>query len=230
MAGPTDTSTGPDDPAYHEAVGRAIRVLRTERGMERKELAAASGLSYAYLSEIETGRKRASSKALYLIAEALGLRPSELLALGDRYAERDASAASVVMEQSLPEPASPAPEAVLRQQSASAPSAPPPPAAFAAPPPAPVAGSGRQRWRWFERDAERASAAAASPAADEIDAPLAQQRLAEPASAGGSFDPRGELIERIEAAAARLEDDDLAVLAGLAERLGRDRPGGGATR
>src|SRR3954469_19316467 len=93
MTGPTDTDSGstlpslghPDNPAYYEALGRAIRVLRTERGMERKDLAEAAGLSYPYVSEIETGKKRASSKALFVIAQALGVRTPEVLALGDRY-------------------------------------------------------------------------------------------------------------------------------------------------
>ena len=37
------------------------------------------GLSYPYLSQIENGRKRPSSRALLAIAEALGTKPHELL-------------------------------------------------------------------------------------------------------------------------------------------------------
>ena len=220
MTGPTDTSTGPDDPAYHEAVGRAIRVLRTERGMERKELAAASGLSYAYLSEIETGRKRASSKALFVIAEALGLRPSELLALGDRYAERDASGPSVVMQQPMPEPSA---------RPSREPDPPPPTAAAPAPP---AQGAGRHRWRWFERDVERAAGSAPPPAAELVAAPMASEEP-EPFARSADVPPgRTELVDRLVAAGARLEDDDLAALVDVAERLGRDRTGpeDGATR
>ncbi len=72
-----------DDPAFYEALGRAIKVLRAERGVERRELAEASGISYPYLSEIENGKKRASSKALIAIAEALGVAPSDLLAMAE---------------------------------------------------------------------------------------------------------------------------------------------------
>jgi transcriptional regulator with XRE-family HTH domain len=61
-----------------EALGRTIRVLRTERGMERKDLAEAAGLSYPYLAEIEKGRKRPSARVLEAIAEALGVRVHEL--------------------------------------------------------------------------------------------------------------------------------------------------------
>lgn len=66
-------------PAVWEALGRAIKVERVARGWERKELAERAGLSYPYLSEIETGKKRPSWGALNAIGEALGLRPSQLL-------------------------------------------------------------------------------------------------------------------------------------------------------
>ena len=64
---------------FYEALGRAVKVTRAEQGLERKELARLSGLSYPYLSEIEKGKKRASTEALRPLAQALGLRQSELL-------------------------------------------------------------------------------------------------------------------------------------------------------
>jgi transcriptional regulator with XRE-family HTH domain len=67
------------DPGYYERLGRAIKVHRALLGMERKDLAEAAGLSYPYLAEIENGKKRPSSKVLRSMAEALGLRPSQLL-------------------------------------------------------------------------------------------------------------------------------------------------------
>ena len=68
-----------EDPPFYEALGRAIKVARTELGLERKELAERAGVSYAYLSDIESGRGRPSSSALIAIAQALGLNPSDLL-------------------------------------------------------------------------------------------------------------------------------------------------------
>ncbi len=68
-----------EDPGVWVAVGRTIKVERTARGWERKELAERAGLSYPYLSEIENGAKRASSKALGAIAEAFGFKVWELL-------------------------------------------------------------------------------------------------------------------------------------------------------
>jgi transcriptional regulator with XRE-family HTH domain len=73
------------------ALGRAIKVTRTEQGIERKELARLSGLSYPYLSEIEKGKKRASTEALLPIARALGLRQSELLERAEQLLERGLS-------------------------------------------------------------------------------------------------------------------------------------------
>src|SRR2546430_8388833 len=77
--------------AFYAALGRGIRVPRTEQGLERKELARLAGLSYPYLSEIEKGKKRASTEALLPIARALGLRQSELLERAERLLEHGLS-------------------------------------------------------------------------------------------------------------------------------------------
>ena len=79
------------DKDFYAALGRAIRVTRTEQGLERKELARLAGLSYPYLSEIEKGKKRASTEALLPIARALGLRQSELLERTERLLEHGLS-------------------------------------------------------------------------------------------------------------------------------------------
>jgi transcriptional regulator with XRE-family HTH domain len=76
---------------FYEALGRAIKVTRTEQGLERKELARLSGLSYPYVSEIEKGKKRASTEALRPIAMALGFRQSELIERAEQLLERGLS-------------------------------------------------------------------------------------------------------------------------------------------
>jgi len=73
---------------FYGALGRAIKVIRAEQGVERKELARLSGLSYPYVSEIEKGEKRASTEALLAIAQALRLRQSELVERAERLLER----------------------------------------------------------------------------------------------------------------------------------------------
>jgi transcriptional regulator with XRE-family HTH domain len=56
--------------------------------MKRTDLAEATGLSYAYLSDIEGGRARPSSKSLVAIAEALGMPAHELMRGAEDLAER----------------------------------------------------------------------------------------------------------------------------------------------
>jgi transcriptional regulator with XRE-family HTH domain len=76
------------DPAYYEALGRAIKVARTELGLSRKELAARAKISYPYIADIESGRGRPSSSALLAVAGALGLSPSTLMAMGESFVQR----------------------------------------------------------------------------------------------------------------------------------------------
>lgn len=72
-------ASGHENPAFYYGLGRAIKVARTRLGLERKDLAERADLSYAYLSDIETGRGRPSSSALLAIAKALGMDASSLL-------------------------------------------------------------------------------------------------------------------------------------------------------
>lgn len=62
-----------------QALGRVIAMRRAELGLKRNDLRDRSSLSYPYLAELEHGTKRASQSALAAIADALELRPSELL-------------------------------------------------------------------------------------------------------------------------------------------------------
>lgn len=59
--------------------GKAIRIIRTFRGLNQEGLAAAAGISRPYLTEIETGRKDGSIRALKSIAAALNV-PLDILA------------------------------------------------------------------------------------------------------------------------------------------------------
>lgn len=68
----------------YEALGRTIHVLRTDRELDRKDLAARSGVSYSYLTAIENGTRNPSPAVLQAIAQALGLRAHELLASAER--------------------------------------------------------------------------------------------------------------------------------------------------
>ena len=106
-------------PDFYQALARAVRLLRVERDLERRDLAERAGLAYSYLSEIETGKKRPSSKSLLAIAQALGVRTHELIALAETLAQRAtswtaaetlpaATAAPLEEAEALAAPASPA--------------------------------------------------------------------------------------------------------------------------
>lgn len=63
----------------NRAVGRAIRELRKERGLSQDVLSGFAGIARSHLSMIETGGKQANFETIWRIAEALDMRPSELV-------------------------------------------------------------------------------------------------------------------------------------------------------
>jgi len=62
-----------------DVVGAALRRRRQQQGRTLREVAAAAGVSLTYLSEIERGRKEASSEVLEAVCAALDLVLSALL-------------------------------------------------------------------------------------------------------------------------------------------------------
>jgi transcriptional regulator with XRE-family HTH domain len=62
-----------------EAVGTALRRRRQDQGRTLREVAAAAGVSLTYLSEIERGRKEASSEVLEAVCAALDRVLADLL-------------------------------------------------------------------------------------------------------------------------------------------------------
>ena len=61
-----------------EAVGEALRRRRQAQGRTLREVAEAAGVSLTYLSEVERGRKEASSEVLEAVCAALRLGLAEL--------------------------------------------------------------------------------------------------------------------------------------------------------
>lgn len=55
-----------------------LKILRMHRGLTQAELAKSSGISRPYLTEIETGKKDGSMRALRALAEALDVSPGLL--------------------------------------------------------------------------------------------------------------------------------------------------------
>lgn len=59
--------------------GATLKELREARGVKVGELANAMGISYAYLSNIEAGRKRLTPALVQSAAAALKVRPIALV-------------------------------------------------------------------------------------------------------------------------------------------------------
>lgn len=71
------------DPAeedYLARIGERLRLTRARRGMSRKVLSLASGVSERYLAEMERGSGNASLLVVRRLAAAMGIRVSELAA------------------------------------------------------------------------------------------------------------------------------------------------------
>lgn len=79
------------------AIGSALRRLRLQRGLTLRQLSERSRVSLPYLSEIERGRKEASSEILSTICVVLGISVPDLLRATDaEYLSTVASAPHVL--------------------------------------------------------------------------------------------------------------------------------------
>lgn len=57
-----------------------LKIIRSHRGLTQAELAERSGISRPYLTEIETGKKDGSIRAMKALAEALNVSVGDLAA------------------------------------------------------------------------------------------------------------------------------------------------------
>ena len=65
-------------------LGRAVRRLRAQADYSQESFAAAAGVHRTYMGLVERGRVAATIITLQKISDALGLKPSELLAEAER--------------------------------------------------------------------------------------------------------------------------------------------------
>ncbi|OIJ98385.1 helix-turn-helix domain-containing protein [Streptomyces colonosanans] len=79
--GRTPQTPAPREPLWRDLVGDALRRERLAQERTLKDVAEAARISMPYLSELERGRKEASSEVLAAAAHALGLGLSDLLSL-----------------------------------------------------------------------------------------------------------------------------------------------------
>ncbi|NKY99010.1 helix-turn-helix domain-containing protein [Nocardiopsis alborubida] len=69
----------PQDPLMRDLIGDLLRRTRTGQGRTLRDVAEDAQVSLPYLSEIERGRKEASSEVLAAVYRSLGLSLSDVL-------------------------------------------------------------------------------------------------------------------------------------------------------
>ena len=67
-----------------KAFGLAIRHFRLAKGFSQEELSSMTNIGRSFLSELETGRKIPTLLTIYRLADALDLRPTEIVAEVDK--------------------------------------------------------------------------------------------------------------------------------------------------
>ena len=77
----TPVSPAAREPLWRDVVGDVLRRERLAQERTLKDVAEAARISMPYLSEVERGRKEASSEVLAAGARALGLGLADLLSL-----------------------------------------------------------------------------------------------------------------------------------------------------
>ena len=69
----------PKDVGLERLFGRILQELRTERGLSQENLGFESNYHRTYISQLERGQKNPSLRAIFRLAKALGVKPSEMI-------------------------------------------------------------------------------------------------------------------------------------------------------
>lgn len=96
-------------PLWRHALGEVLRRERLDQDRILTEVAATAGVSPQYLSEVERGRKEASSEVLGAVADALGLELADVVGrvagrLGSRTPARADAGSSAPVSAPVPAP------------------------------------------------------------------------------------------------------------------------------
>jgi transcriptional regulator with XRE-family HTH domain len=68
----------------HVAFGRVVRELREEQGLSQEELGNRTGLHRNHVGQVERGELAPTLKSVEVLADALGVPPSELIVRSER--------------------------------------------------------------------------------------------------------------------------------------------------
>lgn len=66
-------------PYNSKAFGIVISRLRTQKGLSQEKLSGLAGISRSHLVEIENGKNTVRLDTLWKLAEALSIKPSQLI-------------------------------------------------------------------------------------------------------------------------------------------------------
>lgn len=66
-------------PYNRKAFGIVVSTLRVQKGLTQESLSGLAGIARSHLAALEKGEKVAKMDTVWRIAEALGIRPSELI-------------------------------------------------------------------------------------------------------------------------------------------------------
>jgi transcriptional regulator with XRE-family HTH domain len=95
-------------PLLRTMLGDVLRRIRLEQGRTLADVARTARVSMPYLSEVERGRKEASSEVLAAICDALGIELADVLAATGRgliaQGERQAIVVRLESVRSMPAP------------------------------------------------------------------------------------------------------------------------------
>ena len=70
--------------SIQEKLGKAIVLLRKEKGLSQESFAYDAGIDRRYMSDIENGKRNISLDIIERISQKLGLKISELFAIAER--------------------------------------------------------------------------------------------------------------------------------------------------
>ena len=59
-------------------LGKSIKFYRNELGLTQEQLAEKTGVHQTYIGKLETGKINASTKQLFIISRALGVKLSDI--------------------------------------------------------------------------------------------------------------------------------------------------------
>ena len=100
-------STENEPQSLSKAFGDAVRALRGKTGLSQEKFAFHCGLDRTYVSLIERGIRNPTIKTVWIIANALGVKPSQLIDSAERVLAGEKPSKLIPKIESTPSPKQP---------------------------------------------------------------------------------------------------------------------------